>query len=92
MVAFYLIAQMVGAGVLIEGLVDIDFSLAVILTGAFMVSYIVLGGMLATSWVQIIKAFLLMAAAVVMTVWVLAKVELEPDRPVQGRAGPVGRG
>ena len=63
MVAFYLIAQMVGAGVLIEGLVDIDFSLAVILTGAFMVSYIVLGGMLATSWVQIIKAFLLMGAA-----------------------------
>ena len=55
-VAFYLIAQMVGAGVLIEGLVDIDFSLAVILTGAFMVTYIILGGMLATSWVQIIKA------------------------------------
>jgi cation/acetate symporter len=48
-VAFYLIAQMVGAGVLIEGLVEIDFSLAVLLTGAFMVTYIVLGGMLATS-------------------------------------------
>ncbi len=77
-VAFYLIAQMVGAGVLIEGLVDIDFSLAVILTGAFMVTYIVLGGMLATSWVQIIKAFLLMTAAVVMTVWVLAKVSWNP--------------
>ena len=76
-VAFYLIAQMVGAGVLIEGLVDIDFSLAVILTGAFMVTYIVLGGMLATSWVQIIKAFLLMTAALVMTVWVLG----------EGRAG-----
>src|SRR5215210_1078637 len=44
-VAFYLIAQMVGAGVLIEALVEIDFSLAVILTGAFMVSYIILGGM-----------------------------------------------
>jgi cation/acetate symporter len=77
-VAFYLIAQMVGAGVLIEGLVDIDFSLAVILTGAFMVTYIVLGGMLATSWVQIIKAFLLMTAALVMTVWVLAKVSWNP--------------
>src|SRR4051794_1127055 len=77
-VAFYLIAQMVGAGVLIEGLVDINFSLAVILTGAFMVSYIILGGMLATSWVQIIKAFLLLTAGVVMTVWVLAKTSWNP--------------
>jgi len=77
-VAFYLIAQMVGAGVLIEGLVDIDFSLAVLLTGAFMVTYIILGGMLATSWVQIIKAALLMTAAVVMTVWVLAEIGGNP--------------
>src|ERR687895_2272215 len=77
-VAFYLIAQMVGAGVLIEGLVDIDFSLAVILTGAFMVTYIILGGMLATSWVQIIKAGLLMTAAVVMTVWVLVEIGGNP--------------
>jgi cation/acetate symporter len=77
-VAFYLIAQMVGAGVLIEGLVDIDFSLAVILTGAFMVTYIILGGMLATSWVQIIKAGLLMTAAVVMTVWVIAEIGGNP--------------
>src|ERR687896_1921573 len=77
-VAFYLIAQMVGAGVLIEGLVDIDFSLAVILTGAFMVTYIILGGMLATSWVQIIKATLLMTAAVVMTVWVLVEIGWNP--------------
>src|ERR687896_440743 len=60
-VAFYLIAQMVGAGVLIEGLVDIDFALAVVLTGAFMVTYIILGGMLATSWVQIIKAGLFLS-------------------------------
>ena len=73
-VAFYLIAQMVGAGVLIEGLVGIDFWLAVLLTGGFMIIYIVAGGMLATSWVQIIKAFMLMAAAVVMSVWVLVKV------------------
>ena len=88
-VAFYLIAQMVGAGVLIEGLVGIDFSLAVVLTGAFMIIYIVAGGMLATSWVQIIKAFLLMSAAVVMTVWVLSEDRLEPARPVPRRARPV---
>ena len=85
-VAFYLIAQMVGAGVLIEALVGIDFSLAVILTGAFMVIYIIAGGMLATSWVQIIKAFMLMSAAVVMTVWVMTQDEREPCRAVQGRA------
>jgi cation/acetate symporter len=77
-VAFYLIAQMVGAGVLIEGLVGIDFWLAVVLTGAFMITYIVLGGMLATSWVQIIKAFLLMTAAIVMSVWVLAEIGWNP--------------
>jgi cation/acetate symporter len=77
-VAFYLIAQMVGAGVLIEGLVGIDFWLAVVLTGAFMIIYIVAGGMLATSWVQIIKAFLLMTAAIVMTIWVLAKIGWNP--------------
>jgi cation/acetate symporter len=73
-VAFYLIAQMVGAGVLIEALVGIDFWLAVVLTGTFMIIYIVLGGMLATSWVQIIKAFLLMTAAIVMSLWVLVKI------------------
>src|ERR671922_558284 len=77
-VAFYLIAQMVGAGVLIEGLVGIDFWLSVVLTGAFMIIYIVAGGMLATSWVQIIKAFLLMTAAIVMTIWVLAKIGWNP--------------
>jgi len=75
---FYLIAQMVGAGVLIEGLVGIDFWLAVVLTGAFMVIYIVAGGMLATSWVQIIKAFLLMTAAIVMTIWVLSRIGWNP--------------
>ena len=64
-VAFYLIAQMVGAGVLIQALVGIDFTLAVIITGAFMLCYVVFGGMLATTWVQIIKAVLLMSATIV---------------------------
>ena len=77
-VAFYLIAQMVGAGVLIEALVGIDFWLAVVLTGAFMIIYIVLGGMLATSWVQIIKAILLMAAILVMSIFVLERVGFNP--------------
>src|SRR5688572_14943957 len=75
---FYLIAQMVGAGVLIEALVGIDFNLAVILTGGFMLIYVVFGGMLATTWVQIIKAILLMSATIVLTLFVLGEVGWNP--------------
>jgi cation/acetate symporter len=77
-VAFYLIAQMVGAGVLIQALVGIDFTWAVLLTGGFMLCYVVFGGMVATTWVQIIKAVLLMAGIIVMSVFVLAKVGFNP--------------
>jgi cation/acetate symporter len=76
--AFYLIAQMVGAGVLIQALVGIDFSLAVILTGAFMLCYVIFGGMVATTWVQIIKAVLLMTGIVVMSLFVLERVGFNP--------------
>ena len=76
--AFYLIAQMVGAGVLIQALVGIDFKLAVLITGAFMLVYVVFGGMVATTWVQIIKAVLLMAGIVVMSVFVLDKIGWSP--------------
>jgi cation/acetate symporter len=75
-VAFYLIAQMVGAGVLIQALVGIDFPIAVLLTGIFMLCYVVFGGMVATTWVQIIKAILLMAGITVMSLFVLGKVGL----------------
>jgi cation/acetate symporter len=77
-VAFYLIAQMVGAGVLIEALVGIDFSVSVIAVGAFMLIYVVAGGMLATTWVQIIKAVMLMTAAIVMSIFVLAEIGWNP--------------
>jgi cation/acetate symporter len=77
-VAFYLIAQMVGAGVLIQALVGIDFTLAVILTGAFMLCYVIFGGMVATTWVQIIKAVLLMCGIGIMSIFVLAKVGFNP--------------
>jgi cation/acetate symporter len=84
---FYLIAQMVGAGVLIQALVGIDFTLAVILTGAFMIVYIVAGGMLATTWVQIIKAVLLMTATIALSLFVLAEVGWNPiDLFTQARA------
>jgi cation/acetate symporter len=74
----YLIAQMVGAGVLLQALAGIDFKLSVLLTGTFMLVYVVFGGMLATTWVQIIKAGLLMAAGVVLTVLVLSKTGFNP--------------
>ena len=69
----YLVAQMVGAGVLIQALIGISFAPAVVLVGAFMLAYVIFGGMLATTWVQIIKAVVLMAAGVLLTVLVLAK-------------------
>ncbi len=77
-VSFYLIAQMVGAGVLIQALVGIEFWLAVLLTGIFMLCYVIFGGMLATTWVQIIKAVLLMIGITVMSVFVLAEVGFNP--------------
>jgi cation/acetate symporter len=69
---------MVGAGVLIQALTDIDFSIAVIATGVFMLMYVVFGGMLATTWVQIIKAVLLMIGIVVMSLFVLERVGWNP--------------
>jgi cation/acetate symporter len=77
-VAFYLIAQMVGAGVLIQALVGFDFTVAVLLTGTFMLCYVVFGGMVATTWVQIIKAVLLMGGIITMSVFVLGKVGFNP--------------
>src|SRR5918996_3594875 len=75
---FYLIAQMVGAGALIQALVGINFNLAVLLTGGFMLIYVVFGGMLATTWVQIIKAVLLMSATIVLSLFVLGKIGWNP--------------
>jgi cation/acetate symporter len=75
---FYLIAQMVGAGALIQALVGINFNLAVLFTGSFMLIYVVFGGMLATTWVQIIKAVLLMSATIVLSLFVLGKMGWNP--------------
>jgi cation/acetate symporter len=73
-VAFvYLVAQMVGGGVLIQALTGVSFKPAVIGVGAFMLAYVIFGGMLATTWVQIIKAGLLMTAGIVLTILVLAE-------------------
>ncbi|MEQ4925363.1 cation acetate symporter [Proteus hauseri] len=70
-VALYLIAQMVGAGKLIELLFGLNYHIAVVLVGILMVLYVLFGGMLATTWVQIIKAILLLAGATFMAVMVM---------------------
>jgi cation/acetate symporter len=70
-VAFYLIAQMVGAGKLIEMLFGLPYLYAEILVGALMVTYVAFGGMVATTWVQIIKACLLLGGATLLASMVL---------------------
>ena len=70
---FYMIAQMVGAGTLVAVLLQgIGYNTAVVGVGILMVVYVVFGGMLATTWVQIVKAILLMGGTVVLSVLVLA--------------------
>ena len=70
-VILYLIAQMVGAGKLIQVLFGMDYEYAVIMVGALMIIYVTFGGMLATTWVQIIKACLLLSGVSFMAVMVL---------------------
>ncbi len=72
-VAFYLIAQMVGAGQLIKLLFGLEYWMAVVIVGALMMVYVLFGGMTATTWVQIIKAIMLLAGASFMAIMVLAK-------------------
>jgi len=68
---FYLTAQMVGGGVLVKILIGIDYETSVICVGLLMLGYVLFGGMVATTWVQIIKAILLVSASIliVMLVW-----------------------
>ena len=72
-VAFYLIAQMVGAGALIKLLFGLDYWLAVVIVGGLMMVYVLFGGMTATTWVQIIKACLLLAGVTFMAFMVMAQ-------------------
>ncbi|MCF6207469.1 MAG: cation acetate symporter [Sulfurovum sp.] len=71
-VILYLIAQMVGAGKLIQLLFGLPYEVAVILVGALMILYVTFGGMLATTWVQIIKAVLLLSGATFMALAVMS--------------------
>ena len=77
-VAFYLIAQMVGAGNLVHLLFGMPYEIAIILVGAVMLAYVLFGGMIATTWVQIIKAVLLLAGASGLAGLVLARFGFNP--------------
>ncbi|MDX3908263.1 MAG: cation acetate symporter [Sphingobium sp.] len=78
-VSFYLIAQMVGAGQLIKLLFGLPYTYAVIIVGVLMMLYVLFGGMRATTWVQIIKAVMLLAGATFMAVMVLAQFGFSPE-------------
>jgi cation/acetate symporter len=78
-VAFYLIAQMVGAGQLIKLLFGLEYWMAVVIVGALMMVYVLFGGMTATTWVQIIKACLLLCGGTFMAIMVLAQFGFSPE-------------
>jgi cation/acetate symporter len=78
-VAFYLIAQMVGAGQLIKLLFGLEYWIAVVIVGTLMMVYVLFGGMTATTWVQIIKAGMLLSGATFMALAVLAQFNFSPE-------------
>jgi len=77
-VALYLIAQMVGAGNLIKLLFGLSYEVAVVIVGLVMLAYVLFGGMVATTWVQIVKAVLLLSGAFLLAIFVLAKYGMNP--------------
>jgi len=77
-VTFYLIAQMVGAGNLIKLMFGLQYEWAVVIVGSVMLMYVLFGGMLATTWVQIIKAVLLLGGAFLLVVLVLSRFGFNP--------------
>jgi cation/acetate symporter len=78
-VAFYLIAQMVGAGQLIKLLFGLEYWIAVVIVGTLMMVYVLFGGMTATTWVQIIKAIMLLGGATFMVFMVLWQFNFSPE-------------
>jgi cation/acetate symporter len=90
-VVSYTIAQMVGSGKLIELMFGIPYEMAEIIVGTVMLMYVIFGGMLATTWVQIIKACLLLFGVTVLTLLALAKFGFSPSNlygAVEAQIGP----
>ena len=77
-ITFYLIAQMVGAGNLIRLLFGLQYEFAVMIVGVVMLAYVLFGGMMATTWVQIVKAVLLLGGATLLAILVLARFGMNP--------------
>ncbi|HMA40197.1 MAG TPA: sodium/solute symporter [Gemmatimonadales bacterium] len=89
-VALYLIAQMVGAGSLIRLMFGLHYETAIVIVGAAMIVYVLFGGMLATTWVQIVKAGLLLSGAAILTVLVLSRFGMNPAALFAAAAGRYG--
>ncbi|OGU35477.1 MAG: cation acetate symporter [Ignavibacteria bacterium GWB2_35_6b] len=77
-IVFYLIAQMVGAGALVTTLFGLPYEIAILIVGLVMISYVLFGGMLATTWVQIIKACLLLGGATLLVIMTLSHFDMNP--------------
>jgi cation/acetate symporter len=91
-VLFYTIAQMVGAGNLIRLLFGIPYEWAVTGVGIVMLAYVLFGGMIATTWVQIVKAVLLLFGVTLLTALVLAQFDFSPARLYAAVADRYGAG
>jgi cation/acetate symporter len=91
-VALYLIAQMVGAGGLIRLMFGLSYEAAIALVGLAMIAYVLFGGMLATTWVQIVKAVLLLAGAAMLAVLVLWRFGMNPAALFAAAAERYGEG
>jgi cation/acetate symporter len=90
-VLLYTIAQMVGAGSLIKLMFGIDYVYAELIVGAVMLAYVLFGGMIATTWVQIIKAILLLGGVTVLTLMVLAQFSFSPGDLYQAVSQKLGQ-
>jgi cation/acetate symporter len=91
-VSLYLIAQMVGAGGLIRLMFGIRYETAIVIVGAAMIAYVLFGGMLATTWVQIVKAILLMGGAAILALLVLQRFHWSPTALFAAAAAKYGDG
>ena len=89
-VVFYLIAQMVGAGTLINLIFGLPYALSVVIVGVVMLTFLLLGGMIATTWVQIVKACLLIGGATVMAFLVLLEFGMNPINLFQDASNQFG--
>src|ERR671925_960161 len=90
-VVFYLIAQMVGAGSLIKLMFGLEYWQAVAIVGAVMMALLLVGGMIATTWVQIVKACLLLGGAFALALWTLSKFSFNPLNLFDEAAAKNGR-